>query len=86
MCYIVGRIENSVWNACKLPTAPGRLFYEEQQMKFRDKSKVTVEMPSQVVEAAQKAAERDYTTISHLVRRVLVKELRESGLLQQEVA
>jgi hypothetical protein len=50
------------------------------------KSKVTVEMPVEVIQAAQAAARRDYMTLSQVVRRSLVKELRESGLLQKEVA
>jgi Arc/MetJ-type ribon-helix-helix transcriptional regulator len=50
------------------------------------KSKITVEMPNEIVEAAQKAAKREYMTLSQVVRRSLVKELRESGLLQEEVA
>jgi hypothetical protein len=50
------------------------------------KTKVTVEMASQIVEAAHKAAQRDFTTVSDVLRRSLIKELRESGLLQKEVA
>jgi len=50
------------------------------------KSKITIEMPVELVQAVQQAAKRDYTSLSNVIRRAVVRELRESGLLLREVA
>ena len=44
---------------------------------------IAVKMPTALRKAVQTAADRDLSTISHIVRTALLRDLRERGLLAE---
>jgi len=54
--------------------------------EFDDRKIVAVAMPTAIASAAEAAAAQDITSVSHIVRQALMRDLRERGLLPERVA
>ena len=50
------------------------------------KKRLIVAVPAAVAEATETAAQRDLASVSYIIRRALVNDLRERGLLPTAVA